>query len=681
LDKQNPEVAAFSEDGSSFEVYDQATFAQDYLPQYFKHSNWGSFVRQLNLYGFTSSRPKDNSDVQVWRHDYFHRDKKDSVRKIKRSKKNKSNNNNYTGNSNTKPANSNNSGGINKSSPPAEINESRSGHRVDSPSLSEGGSSTNDSDRHSFNISPSDHEWLDAEFKYLKQKNKLLEQKLDMLLKVTFSNMKSNSADKETSTAAEHFDLGEGVHKRRRVAEEEILTSHPQPHFQPPEISGMSSQSLYRNSPRASYGEERDALQSDDFPNLSSAHHAPPVYNQPPGNLCCGADNSDDYDFKAFIGNVLHGDQYSVIEGDISLEGCDSSANDPDIPSVDCVSGSSGNEIDAYISEFSSGIDGGNRNRGRYLENNTTNTDNETNPVEAPQAPQWIPRANNNRVKLSGPDPIPSGVNIVDPDEEQGDMDNMNGITSENEYAGDAQVDHIPADVTIVSAHLVQDHPTIRMNEGSTFPSLLQEQLKGKPHRRRIIFILGVVGAFACAALISIPFVVLDRDNEVQAHIQDNLDSFLEFQHEDEEETAESNDLSWDGRNSWKINDSPSLSSGDGEDDDQNDRLFPKRNPLLGADKAKLVQGDERTESTKDQKFGLYGNLVESQYSSPIQPPVTHPSESFDEGDTDFMKVERDGNLFMQNERNYAISYGEVLVSIGEEQYFCTQSLNRRFVK
>ena len=75
LTENDPTISSFSSDGTSFEIYDQSIFAQKYLPQYFKHSNYGSFVRQLNLYGFTSSRLKEHNDVVVWTHEYFRADR------------------------------------------------------------------------------------------------------------------------------------------------------------------------------------------------------------------------------------------------------------------------------------------------------------------------------------------------------------------------------------------------------------------------------------------------------------------------------------------------------------------------------------------------------------------------------------------------------------------------------
>ncbi len=42
----------WSDDGRSFFVDNIEDFAKDLLPQFFKHSNFSSFVRQLNMYGF-----------------------------------------------------------------------------------------------------------------------------------------------------------------------------------------------------------------------------------------------------------------------------------------------------------------------------------------------------------------------------------------------------------------------------------------------------------------------------------------------------------------------------------------------------------------------------------------------------------------------------------------------------
>lgn len=46
------DIAAWAEDGLSFYIIDQTRFVDSVIPQYFKHSNFSSFVRQLNFYGF-----------------------------------------------------------------------------------------------------------------------------------------------------------------------------------------------------------------------------------------------------------------------------------------------------------------------------------------------------------------------------------------------------------------------------------------------------------------------------------------------------------------------------------------------------------------------------------------------------------------------------------------------------
>jgi heat shock transcription factor len=48
---QHCEVVVWSDDNNAFWVADIAAFSRDVLPSYFKHNNYASFVRQLNMYG------------------------------------------------------------------------------------------------------------------------------------------------------------------------------------------------------------------------------------------------------------------------------------------------------------------------------------------------------------------------------------------------------------------------------------------------------------------------------------------------------------------------------------------------------------------------------------------------------------------------------------------------------
>ncbi|RMZ87944.1 hypothetical protein DV736_g4825, partial [Chaetothyriales sp. CBS 134916] len=49
---KNTELIRWADDGNSFIVLDEDEFAKTLIPELFKHNNYASFVRQLNMYGF-----------------------------------------------------------------------------------------------------------------------------------------------------------------------------------------------------------------------------------------------------------------------------------------------------------------------------------------------------------------------------------------------------------------------------------------------------------------------------------------------------------------------------------------------------------------------------------------------------------------------------------------------------
>lgn len=80
-----------ADDGMSFYVKQVEIFSSTVLPEYFKHSNFSSFVRQLNFYGFTKDRNetilngvKPKQSDWHFRHEDFKRDNPRLLVKIKR---------------------------------------------------------------------------------------------------------------------------------------------------------------------------------------------------------------------------------------------------------------------------------------------------------------------------------------------------------------------------------------------------------------------------------------------------------------------------------------------------------------------------------------------------------------------------------------------------------------------
>ena len=200
LTENDPTISSFSSDGTSFEIYDQSIFAQKYLPQYFKHSNYGSFVRQLNLYGFTSSRLKEHNDVVVWTHEYFRADRKDLVKDIKRTKKTKTVS--PKGGGGGKPSHVHISS--TRSPSPRSMSDDVSSDNTTIQVLNRGGGK---------GVNTLDQSWLESEFAFLKQQNKCLEEKLDTLLKITLRISPNSSVEDLYAAQA----VGEN-NKRRRTS-------------------------------------------------------------------------------------------------------------------------------------------------------------------------------------------------------------------------------------------------------------------------------------------------------------------------------------------------------------------------------------------------------------------------------------------------------------------------------
>ncbi|KAI8371829.1 HSF-type DNA-binding-domain-containing protein [Blakeslea trispora] len=83
-------LISWSEKGDLFSVSNPTSFSRFVLPQYFKHNNWQSFVRQLNMYGFHKVNDMIHSnltsDNQTWefKHPHFKRGEIEDLQHIKR---------------------------------------------------------------------------------------------------------------------------------------------------------------------------------------------------------------------------------------------------------------------------------------------------------------------------------------------------------------------------------------------------------------------------------------------------------------------------------------------------------------------------------------------------------------------------------------------------------------------
>lgn len=118
-DPKNVSMIHWNDDGTSFIVSHRDRFVKEILPNYFKHSNFASFVRQLNMYGWHKVQDILSGSLNVsderWEfaNDNFLKGREDLLVNIVRQKSNAHTNGNNNINMNSNNNNNNNNGHIN----------------------------------------------------------------------------------------------------------------------------------------------------------------------------------------------------------------------------------------------------------------------------------------------------------------------------------------------------------------------------------------------------------------------------------------------------------------------------------------------------------------------------------------------------------------------------------------
>ena len=79
------DIIHWTEDGKYFIISNLHDFTENVLPKYYKHNNYSSFIRQLNMYDF--HKKKSGQNEHIFHHQNFLRNRKDLLKLIKRKSK------------------------------------------------------------------------------------------------------------------------------------------------------------------------------------------------------------------------------------------------------------------------------------------------------------------------------------------------------------------------------------------------------------------------------------------------------------------------------------------------------------------------------------------------------------------------------------------------------------------
>jgi hypothetical protein len=96
-DSSNSQYISWMKNGKAFQVNDRENFMKYVLPKYFKHNNFASFVRQLNMYGWhkiqdvTSGSLTNPDEIWQFENPNFIKDREDLLDNIVRNKPTKDN--------------------------------------------------------------------------------------------------------------------------------------------------------------------------------------------------------------------------------------------------------------------------------------------------------------------------------------------------------------------------------------------------------------------------------------------------------------------------------------------------------------------------------------------------------------------------------------------------------------